>query len=262
VSGRKRRLAFIVEYDGSGFHGWQLQPGLDTVQGAMEAGLARMMGEPVRVIGSGRTDAGVCALAQVAHADVPKEIPPDHVMMGLNTLLPRTVRVLACLWAPPSFHARFSATGKTYRYRILNRPQPTALWRDRAWWVRRPLDAGAMRAAGEHLIGTHDFSAFRSAGEDGSSVGTIHTLAVEKQEDLVTLWFEGDGFLKHMVRNITGALVEAGVGRYPPDHVLELLLRGNRTDAPRSVPAQGLTLIRVRYDGFDLPEVASPHGLG
>jgi len=257
-----RRLILVVEYDGSAFHGWQLQPGLATVQGALEEGVGRMMEEPVRVVGSGRTDAGVSALAQVAHADVPKEIPPEHVMMGLNTMLPPEVRVLACLWAPPSFHARFSATGKRYRYRILNRPQPTALWRTRAWWVRRPLDADAMREGAAHLLGTHDFTAFRSTGDEGNSVRTLTTLSLEREGDLLTLWFEGDGFLKHMVRNITGALVEAGLGRFPPRHVKTLLEERSRLAAPRAVPAAGLCLVRVHYGGFDLPEVASPHSLG
>ncbi len=257
-----RRLVLIVEYDGTSFHGWQFQPGLATVQGTLEAALARMMEQPVRVIGSGRTDAGVSAEAQVAHADVPKQIPPDHVMMGLNTMLPPGVRVLECAWAPASFHARFSAAGKLYRYRILNRPRPTALWRDRAWWVRIPLDVGAMRAGAGHLVGRHDFTAFRSAGEEGNAVRTLSTLAIEREGDLVTLWFEGDGFLKHMVRNITGALVEAGLGRFPPHHILSLMEEKSRLNAPRAVPPWGLTLVRVHYPGFDLPEVASPRELG
>jgi tRNA pseudouridine38-40 synthase len=257
-----RRIIMVVEYDGTAFHGWQLQPGLPTVQGALEQALARMMEEPVRVIGSGRTDAGVSAEAQVAHADVPKPIAPDRVAMGLNTMLPSAVRVLECLWAPPSFHARYSAGSKVYRYRILNRPRPTALLRDRVWWVRPPLDLAAMREGAGHLVGTHDFSAFRSAGEEGNAVRTIGTIAIEREGDLVTLWFEGDGFLKHMVRNITGALMEAGLGRYPPGHVRELLDEKSRLDAPRAVPPWGLTLVRVHYPGFDLPEVASSRPLG
>lgn len=256
----KRRLLLVVEYDGVAFHGWQVQPGgLPTVQEALEKALERMMGEPVRVIGSGRTDAGVHAEAQVAHADVPRAIPPDKVMLGLNTMLPREVRVLGSAWAPEGFHARFSATGKLYRYRILDRPAPTALWRDRVWHQRRPLDEGAMRAGAAFLLGEHDFTAFRSAGEEGSAVRELTTLSLEREEDLLTLWFGGNGFLKHMVRNITGALVEVGLGKRPPVWMGELLERMDRLHAPRAAPPQGLALVRVHYAGFDLPELAGRH---
>jgi len=242
-----KRLVLTIEYDGTFFHGWQVQPGLRTVQRDMENALTCMMGQTIRVSASGRTDAGVHALAQVAHCDVPKRIPPENVALGLNSLLPGDVRVVDCRWAPEGFHSRFSATGKRYRYLILNRRKPTALLRNRVWNVRHPLDLESMRAGAFHLIGEKDFFAFRSSGDPGTTVREMREISIEQNEDIVTIFFEANGFLKHMVRNITGALVEVGKGRMSPGDLKKLLDAGSRLNAPRKAPAQGLTLMEVYY---------------
>ncbi len=241
------RLKATLEYDGTSFHGWQVQPGLRTVQGIVEEALSRMMDQKVRVIGSGRTDAGVHALGQVVHFEAPKQIPPRNVAMGLNTLLPRDVRIVECTEAPDGFHARFSATGKRYRYLVLNRAAPTALLRNRVWHIRTPLDEEAMAAAASHLTGRKDFTAFRSAGDDGTTIRDLKELSIIRDEDFLNLSFEADGFLKHMVRNITGALMEVGSGRMTPQDILDMIRSRSRDGAPKKAPPQGLTLVEVFY---------------
>jgi len=241
------RLALILEYDGSQFHGWQIQPGLRTVQSVVEEALAEMMGEPVRARASGRTDAGVHALGQVMHCDVARDIPPRNVMMGLNSLLPPDVRIMECRAASDDFHAQYHAVGKLYRYEILNRFQPTALSRDRVWHIRQPLDDEAMRLGCSFLIGKRDFASFKSAGDDGTTIRDLRRLDIVRDQDKLTLTFEADGFLKHMVRNLTGALVEVGLGRLAPDDIKVILESHSRSSTPRKAPPQGLTLVEVFY---------------
>ena len=242
-----RRIKLTLEYDGTAFSGWQVQPDQRTVQGVLQECLGNMMGESVRVIGSGRTDAGVHAMEQVAHADVVRDIPAENIMMGLNSSLPRDVRVLVCEDVPETFHARKSATGKTYRYVILNRPRPTALNRSRVWHIRQRLDLEAMRQGAGHLAGEHDFEAFKSAGDKTTTVRNLRDLDIKREGDHVVLTFEANGFLKHMVRNITGALVEVGLGRLTPDDMGALLASRSREGAPGKAPPQGLTLVQVSY---------------
>ncbi|GBE15522.1 MAG TPA: tRNA pseudouridine(38-40) synthase TruA [Proteobacteria bacterium] len=242
-----KRLVLTIEYDGTFFHGWQVQPGLRTVQLNIESALTRMMGQTIRVSASGRTDAGVHALGQVAHCDVPKRIPPENVALGLNSILPGDVRVVECRWAPEGFHSRFRATGKRYRYLILNRRKPTALLRNRVWNIRHPLDLDNMRGGAFYLIGEKDFFSFRSSGDPGTTVRDMRDISIEKDGDMVTIFFEANGFLKHMVRNIVGALVEVGRGRMEPGNLKKLLDSRSRLNAPRKAPAQGLTLMEVFY---------------
>jgi tRNA pseudouridine38-40 synthase len=247
ASVKMRRIRLLLEYDGSDFSGWQVQPETRTVQGVLQEAISGMMGGPVRIVGSGRTDAGVHALGQVAHADITKGIPPWNIMMGLNSALPRDVRVLECSEASPDFHAQRSATGKLYRYVILNRKEPTAIDRHRVWHVRQPLDINRMCAAARILEGRHDFAAFKSAGDETTTVRDLRKLMIEGKDDRVNLDFEADGFLKHMVRNITGALVEVGLGRMTPENVRTRLASRSRLNAPRKAPARGLFLIQVVY---------------
>lgn len=242
-----RRIRLLLEYEGTDFSGWQVQPEARTVQGVLEEALTAMMGAGTRVVGSGRTDAGVHALAQVAHADVVKEIPGVNIMMGLNSALPRDVRVLECTEADRTFHAQRSAIGKAYRYLILNRRPPTAIDRHRVWHIREPLDIEAMKDGAARLVGEHDFAAFKSAGDDTTTIRNLRELTVSGQGERVTLVFEANGFLKHMVRNMTGALVQAGLGRLTPADVGRLLEERSRENAPRKAPPQGLTLMSVRY---------------
>jgi len=242
-----RRIRLTLEYDGTDFSGWQVQPDKRTVQGVVQESLSQMMGSQIRVVGSGRTDAGVHALNQVAHADVTRDIPAVNIMMGLNSSLPRDVRVVNCQDAPGTFHAQRSATGKTYRYTILNVPRPTALDRHRVWHIRQPLDLSAMIEGATHLRGKHDFAAFKSAGDEKTSVRDLRILEISRAGSHLVLTYEANGFLKHMVRNITGALVEVGQGRLKPWEIKRLLDSGSRENAPKKAPPQGLALIQVTY---------------
>ena len=242
-----RRIKLTLEYDGTDFSGWQVQPDERTVQGVVQAGLSDMMGSDIKVIGSGRTDAGVHALRQAAHADVTRDIPAVNIMMGLNSALPRDVRVLECEDADEAFHAQRSARGKTYRYTILNGPRPTALDRHRVWHIRQPLDLETMRLGAAHLVGKHDFAAFKSAGDETTTVRHLRELDIVRAGDHIILTFEANGFLKHMVRNLTGALVDVGLSRLDPDGIKRLLASQSRVNAPRKAPAQGLVLVDVVY---------------
>lgn len=242
-----RRIKLTLEYDGTAYSGWQVQPDQRTVQGVLQGCLGNMMGSPVKVIGSGRTDAGVHALEQVAHADVPRDIPPENIMLGLNSALPRDVRVVRCEDVPDTFHAQRSATGKTYRYTILNVTRPTALDRYRVWHIRQSLDLASMQKGGSHLLGEHDFKAFKSAGDETGTVRNLRKLNIERVGDYVILTFEANGFLKHMVRNMTGALAEVGSGRMTSDDIARLLASRSRVNAPKKAPPQGLMLMQVTY---------------
>jgi tRNA pseudouridine38-40 synthase len=242
-----RRIRLLLEYDGTDFSGWQVQPETRTVQGTLQEAISSMMGAQVGIIGSGRTDAGVHALGQVAHADITKEIPPWNIMMGLNSLLPRDIRVLECAEATTGFHAQRSATGKIYRYVILNRSEPTAIDRNRVWHIRKTLDIDRMREASLVLTGKQDFAAFKSAGDETTTVRNLRKLRIDKTEDRIHLDFEADGFLKHMVRNMTGALVEVGLDRMTPKNMRTLLESRSRLNAPRKAPARGLVLVKVVY---------------
>jgi len=242
-----KRIRLLLEYDGTNFSGWQIQPGARTVQGVLQDAVGGMMGAKVNVVGSGRTDAGVHALGQVAHADVGKDIPPWNIMMGLNSILPGDVRVLECSDVPTEFHAQRSALGKLYRYVILNRAEPTALDRNRVWHVRQKLDVDLMRAAASLLTGKKDFAAFKSAGDDTTTVRELRKLEIVKNGDRIILDFEANGFLKHMVRNITGTLVKTGSGRMSVGDVEDYLRKRSRENAPGKAPSRGLTLIAVYY---------------
>jgi len=254
------RIKFLLEYDGSEFSGWQVQPEARTVQGVLQEALTRMMGTRTGIVGSGRTDAGVHALGQVAHADVSKNIPPWNIMMGLNSSMPGDVRVIECSPASRDFHAQRSASGKLYRYTILNRPAPTAVDRYRVWHIRQSLDLEAMRSAALLLVGQNDFAAFKSSGDNIPTVRKLRTLQIDREKDRLLLYYEADGFLKHMVRNITGALVEVGLGKMTGEDVKNLLLSRSRDNAPRKAAPQGLTLMKVYYSNgpFFVPGQLDP----
>ena len=242
-----RRIKLTLEYDGTEFSGWQVQPDERTVQGELQESLSNMMGSQIKVIGSGRTDAGVHAVEQVAHADVTRDIPAVNIMMGLNSSLGKDVRVVNCEDTAQEFHAQRSATGKTYRYIILNGSRPTALDRNRVWYIRQPLDLEAMVEGAAHLIGEKDFAAFKSAGDETTTVRNLRKVDIKVEGEHILLLFEANGFLKHMVRNLTGALVEVGQGKLVPDDIRRLLLGRSRENAPKKAPPQGLTLIQVTY---------------
>jgi len=246
-----RNLKLTIQYDGTDYVGWQRQANGVSIQGLLEDALAPIEGDTVTVHGAGRTDAGVHALAQVASVTLSSELAEQTLARALNAVLPADVRVLAVEETPPEFHARFSARSKTYEYRIVNAPFVSAFLRRYVWHVPQPLNVEAMRAAAGPLVGTHDFAGFQGAGSPVSTTErTILELAVEEGGgfDLpFVVRITGDGFLRHMVRNIVGTLVEVGVGRWDPWRLLTILDSRQRADAGPTAPPQGLFLTNVTY---------------
>jgi tRNA pseudouridine38-40 synthase len=246
-----RNLKLIVQYDGTDYVGWQRQPNGTSIQGLIEDALAPIEGEPVTVHGAGRTDAGVHALAQVASVTLTNSLETPVLARALNAVLPADVRVLGVEEVEPDFHARFSAVSKTYEYRIINAPLVSAFLHRYVWHVAQPLDVEAMRAAAAPLVGRHDFAGFQGAGSDVAT--TQRTLLDFEIEDgggfdlPVVLRITGDGFLRHMVRNITGTLVEIGIGRWDPWRLLAVLDSRDRSQAGPTAPARGLILTGVSY---------------
>src|SRR4029077_1406486 len=210
-----RRLKFIIAYDGAPFAGWQSQSHGNTIQDHLEHAFKRVAGGPVRVHGAGRTDAGVHALAQCAHVDVDKALAPARWTEALNAFLAPTIRVMRCRYVANEFHARTSAKGKIYRYRIWSAPVLPPFEYRRAWHIPRPLDLKILQKAAKHFVGTHDFAAFapnRGKTEE-STIRTINSVRVRQKGPCVTIAFDGDGFLYKMVRLIVGALVKCALGK-------------------------------------------------
>jgi tRNA pseudouridine38-40 synthase len=240
----------VLEYDGTEFAGWQSQAqGECTVQGTLAAALAEIAGGPVRVAGAGRTDAGVHAEGQVAAVAFETRLDAETLLRALNAHLPRDLAVVACAPAPDGFDPRREATGKLYRYAVWNAPVASPLRRRRFHHVPGPLDVAAMKDGAAHLVGRHDFASFQAAGSAiTETVRTLHRveLAGEAGGEL-TFHVEGDGFLRHMVRNLVGTLLEIGAGRRPAGSLAALLAARDRTQAGPTAPARGLTLVRVDY---------------
>jgi tRNA pseudouridine38-40 synthase len=246
-----RTLKFTLQYDGTDYVGWQRQPNGASIQGVLEDALAPIEGGPVTVHGAGRTDAGVHALGQVASVTVVNTLDERTLARALNAVLPLDVRVLSIEEGEPDFHARFRALSKTYEYRIVNAPIASAFLRRYVWHIQQPLDLEAIRTAAGPLVGTHDFAGFQGAGTfAASTVRTILALDVEDGAgfDLpFVIRVTGDGFLRHMVRNIVGTLVEVGAGRWDPWRLLAVLESRDRSEAGRTAPPQGLFLTHVGY---------------
>jgi tRNA pseudouridine38-40 synthase len=244
-----RIIRLDVAYDGTDFSGWQLQPAVRTVQGVLEEALAVMEGGPVRIHGSGRTDAGVHARGQVCHLVTAGRIPVEGYRKGLNARLPADVAILEAREEPPGFHARFSARGKHYQYTVWNAPERHPLLARYAWHRKLPLDVAAMQAGAAHLLGVHDFDAFRAVScEREHAVRHLWRLDVGRDGDLVRLDVEASGFLKHMVRVLAGSLVEVGRGKAPPAWIAEVLASRDRRRAGPTAPACGLCLETVYYE--------------
>jgi tRNA pseudouridine38-40 synthase len=245
----KKTFRLLIEYDGTEFHGWQRQREDRTVQAELEAALSTMTREKIVVHGSGRTDAGVHALGQVASFVCETRLCPLDFLSGLNGLLPEDIAVLDCREEAEDFHARYRAKSKVYRYCILNRPVPAAINRRFCWHIRKPLDVEAMARGAARLCGTHDFSSFEATGSPRShSRRTVITAGWEKEApDRLRFDIEADGFLRCMVRNIVGTLVEVGSGKRLVEEVETILAARDRTLAGPTAPAQGLFLVEVRY---------------
>lgn len=251
------RIALGIEYDGSGFHGWQSQQsGVRTVQDCMEKALSQVADQPVSLICAGRTDAGVHASAQVVHFDTTAERRLRAWVLGANSNLPDDVCVIWARFVADDFNARFSATARRYRYRILNRAVRSALQHRRMTWHRYALDEERMQKAAKYLLGEHDFTSFRAVSCQAKSPWrTISDLRIERRDDLIIIEIEANAFLHHMVRNIVGVLLAIGRGERSPDWAQAVLLARDRTRGGVTAPAEGLSLITVRYPhAFQLPE--------
>lgn len=249
------RIALGIEYDGTAYNGWQRQRVGLGVQERLEDALSEVADHNVEAICAGRTDTGVHAAGQVAHFDTSSQRGERSWILGANTKLPDDISVTWAREVDEEFHARFSATGRTYQYLILNRLQRSALYRSRAWWVHEPLEVAQMQVAAEALVGEHDFSAFRAAGCQAShATREITALTLERQGDFILLEVSANAFLQHMVRNIMGTLVTIGRGDEKPEWIADVLAGRDRTVAGVAAPPHGLTLVAVDYPPeFGLP---------
>ena len=258
------RWALKLEYEGTRYLGWQRQATGPSVQSVLEAAIGQLAGGPVPTVAAGRTDSGVHAMGQVAHMELARPMSPDQLLAALNYhLKPHPICVLQAAVVPGDWSARFSATGRAYVYRILNRPARAALLAHRVWHLPRPLDVAAMQAAADQLLGRHDFTSFRAAACQASSpLRTLDVLHIGRAGELVEVVAEARSFLHHQVRNMVGTLRLVGEGRWQPDDVGRALRAQDRAAAGPTAPPDGLYLTGVRYahDPFANPAVTSARG--
>lgn len=254
------RIALGVEYDGSGYNGWQSQPDVPSVQDALQTALGGIAGESIAILAAGRTDTGVHALEQVVHFDTSIGRPITAWVRGTNALLPKDIAVL---WAHPvsdEFHARFSAQSRSYQYVLINRPSRSAVHQGKVGWFYLPLDVGAMREAAQYLLGKHDFSAFRSIECQAKTPHKdLARLEITQQGDTIIFDLTANAFLHHMVRNILGCLLYIGKGKHPPQWIREVLEGRDRKHAAPTFSPDGLYLRHITYDPkFGLPQGTIP----
>ena len=246
---QKKNIRLILEYDGKGYHGWQRQKNDITIQSIIEDSIGIMTGEPVTLIGSGRTDAGVHALGQVCNFITESGIDPESMRRGLNSLLPGDIFIREADYVPLDFHSRYSVKTKSYEYRVWNRKEPNIFLRDYSWHVRENLDLDTMRRCVSLLIGKHDFSSFKSTGSGNRDPvrEMIYADLYGPVEGILFFNFEADGFLRHMVRNILGTLIEVGRGKINFDEFEKIFQSKDRRNAGIKAPPQGLFLKYVKY---------------
>lgn len=241
-----RRLKCTIQYDGTGYAGYQVQPNGLTIQEVIETTLARMHKHPVKIIGSGRTDARVHAYGQVIHFDTELAIPPENVVKALNTLLPADIRVRSCEEVEPTFEARYDVVGKEYRYFV--RREENAFRRNLSVHIPYPLDLERIRQGMAHLVGTHDFSSFCVAKtETDNRVRTIYEAELMTVRDELVFRFQGSGFLYNQIRIMVGTLLDVGRGRFAPEDIKKMLLAKDRNVAGVTAPPHGLYLWEVFY---------------
>jgi len=245
----RKNFKLIIEYDGSSYHGWQRQKNRKTIQGEIEKAIMTITGKKIALTGSGRTDAGVHAFGQVANFYCDTEISPEVFQRGLNSLMPKDIIIKECNTVNEKFHARYDAKTKTYQYRILNRTTPAAICRQYAWFIKKKLDLDAMQSAILHIIGTNDFKAFEGAGSPRSSTKrrVINTGLQQKEKEYLIFEIEADGFLRFMVRNIVGTLLDVGLCKITPNDFKKILLSKDRNLAGVTAPPHGLFLMNVKY---------------
>lgn len=245
-----RKFKLIIEYEGTRYHGWQVQPNGLTVQEVLQSCLKKITQEQASVVGSGRTDAGVHAEGQVAHFRTASTMTAHQFMMAFNSLLPNDIVIKNVAEVPDDFHAQRSAVRKMYRYTILNREYPSALQHNRCNFIQYPLDVESMRLAKTYLEGKHDFSAFRASNcEARNPVREIYRIGISKKGDFITLEFDGNGFLKYMVRNIVGTLIQVGRNKLQAKEMKTILDSRDRKNAGPTARPYGLCLVEVFYDG-------------
>ncbi len=244
-----RNIKLTIEYDGTGYHGWQIQPEVRTIQGTLEEKIGVIAGEQISLVASGRTDAGVHALGQVANFKTESRIPLEALKRGLNSLLPDDIAIKRVEVVSHDFHARFSARSKLYEYRIFNSTVSSPMERNFSWYVPERLNLRKMREAARLLLGTHDFSSFRASQSDNlNPVRTLMALEIErKRNKIIEFRMRADAFLKHMVRNIVGTLADVGKGKLHPECVEAILDARDRTHAGMAAPPNGLFLVDVEY---------------
>ncbi|EPZ45933.1 tRNA pseudouridine(38-40) synthase TruA [Alicyclobacillus acidoterrestris] len=248
VESRGGRIRLVVSYDGADFHGFARQKGLRTVQGVLEDTLSNLLGTFIEVHGSGRTDKGVHARAQVVHFDLPYGPPADRIVHVLSRRLPNDIIPISASQVDSTFHARFSVVRKTYRYHIFRGNLPDVFKYRFSWHVPEALDIAAMRRAGAHLVGEHDFTSFcAAAAPQEDKVRTIYELRIEESGEDLYLYCAGSGFLQYMVRIITGTLVDVGLGGMSAERLPDILAAKSREAAGRTAPAHGLCLWNVEY---------------
>ncbi len=245
-----RNIKLTIEYDGTNYKGWQIQPNAPSVQEEIQKGILKLTGEAVELNGSGRTDAGVHARGQVANFFTVSSIPAEKFPLALNSLLPMDITIKGSEEAADDFHARYSATGKIYSYTLLNSRFPSAILRNFAYHVTycEKLDIDKLNKASSYFIGTHDFCGFMAAGSHvKDTVRTIYDINVSTDGELIKLTYQGNGFLYNMIRILTGTLLYASIGRIPIEELPEIIKSKNRVRAGITVPACGLSLEKVLY---------------
>ena len=244
-----KNFKITIEYDGTRYHGWQRQKTDRTIQEEIEKAVLTITGQQVPLTGSGRTDAGVHAYAQVANFKCETHLGPQDLFRGLNSLTADDIVIRGCEEVAGSFHARYDVKSKTYVYKIINRPNPAAIGRQYAWHIRKKMNLEALRAASAHLIGRHDFKAFEGAGSPRAHTtrSVFKASLVEEQEGCLAFEIEADGFLRFMVRNIVGTLVNVGLGKISPTDFRRILDSKDRDQAGATAPARGLFLKTVTY---------------
>ena len=249
------RIILGIQYDGKDFCGWQIQPNCVTVQETVERAIFKLTGQKVSITGSGRTDSGVHALCQIAHFDIEGTIPPEKYAPALNGLLPESVQILFSKKAPKDFHARFGAKKKTYVYTFYVSEVKLPLYER---YAQRILGANVkkMQEGAKYIVGEHDFKCFLASNSSvKDTVRTVYSCTVKKSQNKIILEVCGNGFLYNMVRTIAGTLLYVGEGKFPPEYVKEIIESKNREKAGKTMPAKGLTLKKVCYNGVKMPKI-------
>lgn len=244
-----RNIKLTIEYDGKDFNGWQKQPNKLNIQGEIEKAIEEVTGEKVELIGSGRTDAGVHAIMQVANFKIKKNMPIEKIPYALNSKLKKSIRIKDAEEVDEKFHSRYTCKKKTYRYVINNSIQGSAIYRNLEYHFENKLDENKMNIASKFFIGEHDFKSFKASGTSSkSSVRIIYDVKVERKGERIFIELTGNGFLYNMVRIIAGTLVDVGTGKIKPEYVKNIIEAKDRLKAGKTLPAQGLYLVKVEYN--------------